>query len=395
MNLDSLFAWLQSNPLNMAIAVSIGALLAFLIAYFVVARGLVYLTTRTQNQWDDILVKYLRPYRLAWIAPFTVVYLFADQWPDIENSLRTGSLLIIVWIGALSLISVLSAVNMIYEGRATYSGVSIQSYLDLGKLLLIAIGVILTVSLITGQSPFLLLSGLGAITAILLLIFHDTILSLVASVQIVANDLVREGDWIEVPGFNADGDVLNISLNSIKIQNFDKTFTVIPTYKLMEVSFKNWRGMSQSGGRRIKRSIYIDIQTIHFSSEADLQRLKNIELLKDYIAQRSWNPDSSGPENLRRPTNLGAFMAYIEAYLKSRPDVRQDMTLMVRHLDPTPEGLPIEIYVFANSIGSNEYEAMQASIFDHLLAIISEFDLRVFQAPTGRDFGALLGQLPS
>jgi miniconductance mechanosensitive channel len=300
-------------------------------------------------------------------------------WPDV-TFLQPVTLFLIVWIAVLTAISLLSAVNLMYESRATYTGVSIQGYLDLGKLVLLAVGIILSVSVLTNQSPVLLLSGLGAITAILLLIFQDTILSLVASVQIMANDLVRENDWIEVPSFNADGDVTNMSLHSIKIQNFDKTFTVIPTHKLMEVSYKNWRGMSQSGGRRIKRSISIDIQSIRFCDADDLAHLRKFELLKDYISGRSWGEENS---ELPRSTNVGAFMAYIDLYLRSRDDVRKDMTVMVRHLDPGPSGLPIEIYVFTNTIEWEKYETIQAGIFDHLLAVISEFGLRVFQQPTG------------
>jgi miniconductance mechanosensitive channel len=385
--------WLNSNPINPTIAVFVGALLVFLIARFVVARGLIYLTTRTKNQWDDILIKHMRPYRLAWIAPFVVVYVFSYVWPESENLIRTISLFLIVWISILTFTSMLSAVNLIYESRTTYTGVSIQGYLDLGKLTFLAIGVILSVSVITGESPLILLSGLGAIAAVLLLIFHDTIMALVASIQIAANDLVREGDWIEVPGFNADGDVTNISLHSIRIQNFDKTFTVIPTYKLMDSSFKNWRGMSQAGGRRIKRSLFIDIQTIRFSDQEDMQRLTKFALLKDYLPSHSWGPDSASQSVLPRSTNVGAFMAYIDAYLRSRPDVHKDMTLLVRHLDPGPNGLPLEIYIFSTTTVWEQYEAIQASIFDHLFAVVSEFDLKVFQQPTGGDFASLAAKV--
>ncbi|HLD94721.1 MAG TPA: mechanosensitive ion channel family protein [Anaerolineales bacterium] len=385
---ETLQTWLDSNPINLTIAVVVGALLAFLVARFIVARGLIYLTSRTQNKWDDILVKHLRPYRLAWVAPLIVVYVFAYLW-EAKTLIETSSLLLITWLVVLTFTSILSAVNLIYESRATYTGVSIQGYLDIGKLVFLAVGTILSVSLITGQSPVLLLSGLGAIAAVLLLIFHDTILALVASIQIAANDLVREGDWIEVPGFNADGDVTNISLHSIKIQNFDKTFTVIPTYKLMDASFKNWRGMSQAGGRRIKRAIFIDIQSIRFCDQEDLHRLSKFDLLKDYLPTRTWGPNGASPDTLPRSTNVGAFMAYIEAYLRSRPDIRKDMTIMVRHLDPGPNGLPLEIYIFSNTTVWEQYEAIQANIFDHLLAVVPDFKLKVFQQPTG-DFSSLV-----
>jgi miniconductance mechanosensitive channel len=381
--------WLESDPLNPVIAVAAGALFAYLIARFLVARGLIYLTTRTRNQWDDILIKHLRPYRLAALAPLLILWYYSYLWPESELVLRKICLFLILWLSILTINSLLNAVNLIYESRTTYSGVAIQGYLDLVKILFIGVGIILSVSLFTDESPVLLLSGLGALTAVLLLVFQDTILSLVASVQIAANDLVKEGDWIEVPSFNADGDVTNMSLHNIKIQNFDKTFTVIPTHKLMEVSYKNWRGMSQTGGRRVKRSLYIDIQTIRFGDYEVLEHLKQFELLREYISQRSWGPDAAPAGRLPRSTNVGAFMAYIEAYLKNRPDVRKDLTIMVRQLDPGPTGLPLEIYVFTNTTVWEQYEAIQASIFDHLLAVVPEFGLRVFQQPTGRDFASL------
>lgn len=383
MNIEMILAWMQANPMLVA---AIAAVVSFIIARYFIARGLIYLTTRTQNKWDDILVKHLRPYRLVWIAPLLVIYYYAYLWANAAG-IRTFSLFVILWLVVITFNSLLNAFNLIYESRTTYSGVAIQGYLDLGKLLFLAVGIILSVSLFTGQSPVLLLSGLGALTAVLLLVFQDTILSLVASVQIAANDLVKEGDWIEVPSFNADGDVTNMSLHNIKIQNFDKTFTVIPTHKLMEVSYKNWRGMSQAGGRRVKRSIYLDIQTIHFCDTEDLERIKKLGLLDDYISKRSWG--ATQENGLPRSTNVGAFMAYVEAYLRQRPDIRKDLTVMVRQLDPGPSGLPIEIYVFTTTTEWEQYEAIQASIFDHLLATVPDFNLRVFQQPTGRDFNSL------
>jgi miniconductance mechanosensitive channel len=368
--------WLDARPLNQAIAVAVGAMLSWIIARFVVARGMVWITSRTENKWDDIFIEHLRPHRLAWIAPLVVFNQLAYRWPDSEGAIRSVTLFLVVWIGVRTLISLLTAINLIYESRLTYTGVSIQGYLDLGKMFFVLVGVIISVSGITGESPVLLLSGLGAITAILLLIFHDTILSLVASVQIMAHDLVRENDWIEVPSFNADGDVKNISLHSIQVQNFDKTFTVIPTHKLKEVSYKNWRGMSESGGRRIKRAILLDIQSIRFCNAEVLARLERFDLLKDYIAGRSWSEEDS---SLPRSTNVGAFMAYIDLYVRSRDDIREDMTVIVRHLDPGPNGLPVEIYIFTNTTVWEKYEAIQASIFDHLLAVLPEFGLRVFQ----------------
>ena len=319
----------------------------------------------------------MHPIRLSWVAPFAVIYAFAYLWPQYAPTLQIFALFFILWIVVLTLTSMLTAVNLIYESRANYSGVAIQGYLDLGKMLLLAVGVILSISVISGRSPLLLLGGLGALTAVLLLIFQDTILSLVASVQIAANDLVKEGDWIEVHAFGADGDVSNMSLHTVKVQNFDMTFTVIPTHKLLDVSFKNWRGMSQSGGRRVKRAISLDIHSVRFCTAEEMSKLKQRPLLKDFFANK--------PDQL---TNVSVFMAYVEAYLRQRQDVKKDQTIMVRQLDPGPTGLPIEVYIFTTTTAWPEYEAIQASIFDHLLAIVPEFGLRVFQNPTGADFSS-------
>ncbi|UYN89069.1 MAG: mechanosensitive ion channel [Anaerolineales bacterium] len=375
--INSIRLWMEANE-SIAPWVVLGAVLfSFIIARYVVGRGLTWLARSTKNQWDDVLVKHMRPNRLSWVAPLAVIYAFAYLWPQFARSLQSVSLFIILWILVLTLNALLSAANIIYESRANYSGVAIQGYLDLGKILVIGVGIILSISVFTGRSPLLLLGGLGALTAILLLIFQDTILGLVASVQIAANDLVKEGDWIEVPAFNADGDVTNMSLHTVKIQNFDKTFTVIPTHKLLEVSFKNWRGMSQSGGRRVKRSISLDIQSVRFCNEKEMARLKQMELLKDFFTNK--------PSQL---TNVSVFMAYVDGYLRQRPDVKKDQTIMVRQLDPGPTGLPIEIYIFTTTTAWEAYEAIQASIFDHLLAVAPEFGLRVFQNPTGADFSS-------
>ena len=235
-------------------------------------------------------------------------------------------------------------------------------------------------------------------TAVLLLIFRDTILSFIASLQITSNDLVRVGDWIEVPKFGADGDVIDIALHTVKIQNWDKTITVIPTHKLIDETFKNWRGMAQSGGRRIKRSILIDIESIRICDDALVERLKKIHLITDYVQDKlqeldEYNAeqqiDTSSPVNGRRMTNIGTFRAYVVAYLRHHKRIHQQMTFLVRQLPPGPTGLPLEIYVFTNDTAWAKYEAIQADIFDHILAVVPEFDLRVFQSPTGRDFSNL------
>ena len=239
-----------------------------------------------------------------------------------------------------------------------------------------------------------------AVTAVLLLVFQDTILSLVASVQISANDLVKEGDWLEVPDFNADGNVFDISLHQIKIQNWDLTISTVPTYKLMEVSYKNWRGMSESGGRRIKRAINIDISSIGFCDDQMIERFRQIELIHDHIDKRLTTRDAGDepgaaadplPISANRPriTNLSVYRAYIDAYLRNHPSIHDEMTTLVRQLDPGPTGIPVEVYVFTNTTVWAEYEDIQANIFDHFLAIAPEFGLSIFQEPSGHDFQAL------
>jgi miniconductance mechanosensitive channel len=250
----------------------------------------------------------------------------------------------------------------------------------------------------TGQSPVVLLSGLGVVMALLVLMFRDTMLSFVASVQINASDLVREGDWIEMPSFGADGTVLNISLHTVKVQNWDNTITVIPTYKLLEDPFKNWRGMQESGGRRIQRAIHLDLNSIRFCDAGMLERFRGMGLIREYVEGKlsAGAQEGSVPVGLEsgsstpQVTNMEVFQAYVANYLKSRPDLHQQgMTLMARQLAPGPTGLPLEIYAFTRTVEWGQYEAIQAEIFDHLLGAMPQFDLRVFQEPIGADFRVL------
>jgi len=403
--IENLQAWMGLDP-TLASWVLGGAavltgLAAFLITRHFIARGLVYLTRRTENKYDDIVVDKLRPFRFAWIAPLLVIYYFAHTLPEGVEFVRQVVLFLILWLTVVTVNSLLDAANAIYEASDFYRGMSIQGYLDLSKIALIVVGVILTASLFTGESPLVLLSGLGALTAILLLIFRDTLLSFVASMQIQSNDLVKEGDWIEVPSYGADGDVVNIALHTVKVQNWDRTITVIPTYKLLDTPYKNWRGMQESGGRRIKRALYIDLNSIRFCNQEMIERFSKIDLVKEYIESRvddaeGWNSKRAASLensfNGRQFTNLGVFRAYVVNYLKSRPDVHQEgMTLLVRPLAPGPTGLPLEIYAFTKTVVWSEYEAIQADIFDHLVAAAPRFELRVFQEPTGADFQVLAG----
>jgi miniconductance mechanosensitive channel len=361
------------------------------------AGALFSIVGETQTTYDDIVVKRLKPRRLALLAPLAVVFLFAYVLPNPQaaETIRKVVLFIGLWLIILTASGLMDAINDIYESRREFSGASIKGYFDIMTILLVATGVIISISIITGQSPIVLLAGLGALMAVLLLVFRDTILSLVASVQISTNELVREGDWLEVPSFDADGQVVDMSLHQIKIQNGDKTISYVPTYKLTEAAFKNYRGINESGGRRIKRAIYIDAGTIRFCDQADVAHLKEINLISEYVGSRTAEPgpvvfahsENGGSLPVdRQLTNIGAFRAYVCEYINWHPKIRKDMPLVIRELAPSPEGLPLEIYAFTDTIVWGEYEDIQAEIFDHLLAVLPEFDLRVFQQPSGNDF---------
>jgi len=306
------------------------------------------------------------------------------------------ALLVIVLILVIN--AVLDAVYVIYRQSKFAQVLNIKSYLQISKLLLNILGGIIVIAIVIDKSPIYLLSGIGALTAVLLLIFKDTILSFVASIQIHSNELFKVGDWLEVPQFGADGDVIDIALHTVKIQNWDKTISIIPSHKLIESSFKNWRGMSESGGRRIKRSIYIDQTSIRFCDEQMIEKFKSFKLLAPYLEAKLAEIDAANADeninmqalvNGRRLTNIGTFRAYITAYLKNHPMIHQNLTFLIRQLAPSEKGIAIEIYVFTNITDWIAYEAIQADIFDHLLAVLSEFELQVFQNPTGKNFEQL------
>lgn len=391
--------WIEENQRLALMGLLLLSITGFFIARFFIARSLIYLTKRTDTQYDDIIVRHLRPFRVAWLAPVILIYIFADLFPAYQSTIEMLCIFLILWISIITFNAILSAANDIYESSPNFSGVSIQGYLDIGKILIIIVGVIFSISLFTGKSPLVLLTGLGAVMAILLLVFRDTILSIVASIQISSYDLVKEGDWIEVPSFGADGDVLNMSLHSIKIQNWDKTITVIPTYKMIEVGYKNWRGMQESGGRRIKRSISIDMASIHFCDQEMLLEFHKIDLICPYMETRLQDLDQfqhehadsiNSPLDGPQITNVEIFRAYIAAYMQSRDDIHQEgMTFLIRSLAPGRSGLPIEVYAFTRTTDWLKYERIQAEIFDHLLAAAPNFGLRVFQEPTGMDFAAI------
>ncbi len=396
MTTADLLSWSTLNP---GLAVSGVIMLSVALFFFVrstIARGMIYIAARTASKYDDIVVRNLRPFRVTWLAPLLVIYASSFLFPDYQAIIQKISLFFVTWLVALTAISLLNAVNEIYESSKNYNGVSIQGYLDIAKILFSVAAIILSITVITGKSPWVLITGLGALTAVLLLIFQNTILSLVASIQIVANDLLKEGDWIEVPSFEADGDVVNISLHTIKIRNFDMTYSVIPTYKIVDVAYRNWRGMKESGGRRIQRSLSVDMVSIKFCNADLLSQLSKIDLIHDFMeekigAHKSYSQQHTAhfdsPLDGPQLTNIEIFRTYIAAYLRNRADIHQSgLPFLVRVLAPNPTGLPIELYIFAKTTQWEVYEAIQAEIFEHLLAAAPNFDLRVFQEPTGLDF---------
>lgn len=342
--------------------------------------------------------------RLSHIVPALIISSSVGIIPGLPETVVavvknvTGGFIILTI--ALALGAILEVVNLLYMRRRNAYLKPIKGYIQVIKIVIYAIASILIVATLIDRSPLILLSGLGAMAAVLMLIFQDTLLSLVASVQISSGDMIRVGDWVEMPQLNADGDVIDIALHTVKIQNFDKTITTIPTKRFISDSFKNWRGMQESGGRRLKRSLFIDQHSIHFLTPDELQHLKRFSLLDGYFDDKlselnQWNSQhvkSSSGDTLdsRRLTNIGTFRAYMEKYIRNHPDIHQTgMSLMVRQLSPTPEGLPVEIYCFTKTVDWAEYEGIQSDIFDHLLAIAPEFNLRVYQAPSGSDMRAL------
>lgn len=344
--------------------------------------------------------------RLANVAPAVVVYqavLLVPHLPQAaETVVRNVAAAFMILTVILAITGGLNLVNALYARRPEARQRPIKGYIQVGKIILYAAAAILVVATLLDRSPLLLISGLGAMAAVLLLVFRDTILSMVASVQLTSNDMIRVGDWIEMPQLNANGDVIDLALHTVKIQNFDKTITTIPTWRLINESFVNWRGMQESGGRRIMRAILLDQTTIRFLTPEERGNLSRFALLDVYLASKdkdleAWNESlvKSGrdPVNTRRLTNVGTFRAYVLAYLKVHPGIAKEKTLLVRQLDPTPQGLPLEIYAFANTVHWEAYEAIQSDIFDHVLSILPEFDLRLFQAPTGRDMRGLASSL--
>jgi miniconductance mechanosensitive channel len=381
-----------------ALAVIIIAFLANYIAKRFLLAGVSIFVRKTKTSWDDALMRRNVFTRLSHLAPALVFYVSAHLFPPVQDTIQRLSMVYMIMAGLFAFNGFLNAVVDIYNTYEVSREKPIKGYIQIAMIIISIFVGIFALATLLNRSPWPLLSGLGAMTAILLLIFKDSILGLVASVQLSANDMVRLGDWIEMPKYGADGDVIDVSLHTVKVQNWDKTITTIPAYALISDSFKNWRGMSESGGRRIKRSINIDMTSVKFCTPEMLDRYAKFQLLSDYIIYKrkeiaEFNSerkiDTSELINGRNLTNIGTFRTYLVLYLRQHPMIHQDMTFLIRQLPPGEHGLPIEIYVFSSDQDWVNYEAIQADIFDHILAVIPMFDLRVFQQPTGNDFGRI------
>lgn len=375
------------------------SMIVFFITKRIIIHYLYKIFKKTTFKWDDLLSDTKAFDNLAHIVPAILVVIMAPTiFADFEQLLSIVTKLTNAYLIVVSM-SVFFAVIKVFEYNLSkhpaFKDKPLTSYFQLVRILLYIVTIILVFSVILNKSPLYFLSAFGAMTAILLLVFKDTILGLVASVQMSSNDMVRVGDWVEMPKFNADGDVIDINLNTVKVQNWDKTITTIPTYYFITDSFKNWRGMQQTGGRRIKRAIFVDVHSVKLIDPPMREKLKKYQLVTDYIETRQkeieeynalHNVDTSVLINGRRMTNLGVYRKYIESYLRSHPKIKQDMTVMVRQLANENKGIPIEIYCFTDTTAWVEYEAIQADIFDHFYSTSTFFDIEIFQEPSGRNF---------
>ncbi|MGX9740559.1 mechanosensitive ion channel family protein [Pseudocitrobacter corydidari] len=381
------------------------AIVVHIILHRIVLRTFERRAQASSKLWLQIITQNKLFHRLAFTLQGIIVNVQAVLWlqkgSDAAQILTTCAQLWVMLYALLSFFSLLDVIFNLSQKLSAASQLPLKGIFQGVKLVSAILVGILIISLLLGQSPAILISGLGAMAAVLMLVFKDPILGLVAGIQLSANDMLKLGDWLEMPKYGADGAVTDIGLTTVKVRNWDNTITTIPTWSLVSDSFKNWSGMSASGGRRIKRSINIDTTSVHFLDEQEQQRLIQAKLLKPYMDSRhqeidEWNREHGSEAsvlNLRKMTNVGTFRAYLNEYLRNHPRIRKDMTLMVRQLSPDNNGLPMEIYCFTNTVVWAEYESIQADIFDHIFAVVEEFGLRVYQSPTGNDIRSLAGAI--
>src|SRR5690554_6533400 len=403
-------AWLSEYPeMDTVVMLSLlllGAWVANYIVKKVLMRGVLAVISYTPAGPDKQLFERNIIARFANVVPALVIAYGISSVPNLAEEVSIvvsnvcNAFIVITLARAIS--GILTVVNTVYERQPDAREKPIKGYIQVVKIGIYAVAAIHMVATLIDKSPVILLSGLGAMAAVLMLVFQDTLLSLVASVQITSNDIIRVGDWVEMPNLNVDGDVIDIALHTVKVQNWDKTISTIPTKRFISDPFKNWRGMQESGGRRLKRSLMLDQNTVHFLSDEERKNLHRFRLLRDYLAEKQqeiddWNQqlkeEGKEPVNTRRISNIGTFRAYVLQYLKNHPGVHQKMTLMVRQLNPTADGLPLEVYCFTSTTEWVEYESIQSDIFDHLISILPEFGLRVFQHPSGVDMREMVTEI--
>lgn len=382
------------SNLIMAVFIALVCILANLLTKKIVLKTIIHIINNNRYTWDKIILEKKVFHKLSHLVPAIIIYSSASIFPSYQILIKKLAIIYMIIVTIMVFSALLNAVEAIYRTFEISKIRPIKGYIQVAKILLYIIATILVISSLIGQNPLIILSGFGALSAVLMLVFKDSILGLVAGVQLSSNDMVRVGDWIEMPKYDANGDVIDITLNTVKVMNFDKTITMIPSYALISDSFKNWRGMQASGGRRIKRSINIDTTSISFCTEEMIEELQKIHYLTDYVTTKldeiniynmEHQINTESKVNGRQLTNIGVFREYIHQYLRNHPKIHKDMTLIVRQLAPGDNGLPLEIYAFSNDTNWAVYESVQADIFDHIFAVAPTFGLRAFQNPTGHD----------
>lgn len=398
------FSQSWADDLTSGIILVVILAIAFLgdaICRHIILTAVARLVKKTKATWDDIVFdRKVLTHVSHLVAPILLYILLplAISNLGLLSFIQRICMIYIIAVFLKFISSLLTALFHVYSEKEQFRDRPLKGLLQTVQVILFFIGGIIIVSILIDKSPMVLLTGLGASAAVLMLVFKDSIMGFVSGIQLSANNMLRVGDWIQMPKYGADGTVIEVTLNTVKVRNWDNTITTIPPYALVSDSFQNWRGMQESGGRRIKRSIRIDMNSVKFCTPEMLAKYKKIQLLKDYIEEtekviedynKEHGIDNSILVNGRRQTNLGVFRAYLTNYLKSLPTVNQDLTCMVRQLQPTEQGIPLELYFFSAIKAWVPYEGVQADVFDHVLAIISEFDLHVFQNPTGEDFREL------
>lgn len=378
------------------------------LSHYVVKRYLVKYVERfvekTKSKYDDFFVERKLFGRAAYLVPSLIIYLALDfifkDFVSLNSLLHNIVSVYFIVVILMIVDAFFKAVGDIYDTFPYSKDRPIKGYLQGVQLIFVIVGILVIVSIVFKIELLTVFTGLGAIAAVLILVFKDTILGFVASIQLSANNMVKPGDWIEMPSHKADGTVLEMTLNTVKVQNWDKTISTIPTYALVSDSFKNWKGMEESGGRRIKRSIHIDMKSVMFCSDEMIEKFSRIKFLSQFIKDKlaelevynkEFGIDDSISVNGRRMTNLGVFRKYLESYLQRHPKINNEMTFLVRQLQPNEKGMPLEIYVFSKDQAWANYEAIQSDIFDHILAVLPEFGLKVFQFPTEQLLGSTIG----